>query len=381
MVLNKKIIFISTVPLALKPIEKIIGKLKDKNNIILITNTSDPENEFLEILPKDVQIINSSMKRDINILNDLKTLSLLLYYLWREKPNMVFTISPKAGLLGILASKIMLVPIRIHAYTGQVWQTKNGLQRHLLRFLDKIIYVFSSKVLIDSASQKDFLISNNVIKEKKSNVLGNGSISGVDFDRFFPNADERQKLRNNNNISNEDIVFLFAGRINKDKGIIELIKSFNNVHEGCKNTFLWLLGHPEIEINKLKELINDEAVNSIRFFPYSNSPESFMAAADIFCLPSYREGFGAAVIESAACGIPTIGTKIYGLTDAIIDGETGILVEVQDINSLTEAMLTLVKNKEMRFKLGNQAMLRAKKVFNQEVVISKILNFLEAELE
>ena len=139
MVLNKKIIFISTVPLALKPIEKIIGKLKDKNKIILITNTSDLENEFLEILPKDVQIINSSMKRDISILNDLKTLSLLVYYLWSEKPDMVFTISPKAGLLGILASKIVLVPIRIHAYTGQVWQTKYGLQRHLLRFLDKII--------------------------------------------------------------------------------------------------------------------------------------------------------------------------------------------------------------------------------------------------
>ena len=106
-----------------------------------------------------------------------------------------------------------------------------------------------------------------------------------------------------------------------------------------------------------------------------------MAAADLFCLPSYREGFGAAVIESAACGIPAIGTKIYGLTDAIIDGETGILVEVKDIDSLTKAMLILAKNKEMRFKLGNQAMLRAKKVFNQEVVISKILNFLEAELE
>ena len=94
--------------------------------------------------------------------------------------------------------------------------------------------------------------------------------------------------------------------------------------------------HPEIEINKLKELINNETINSIKFFPYSNSPESFMAAADIFCLPSYREGFGATVIESAACGIPTIGTKIYGLTDAIIDGETGILVEVEDINSLTD---------------------------------------------
>ena len=114
--------------------------------------------------------------------------------------------------------------------------------------------------------------------------------------------------------------------------------------------------------------------------PYTSAPETFMAAADVFCLPSRREGFGNVIIEAAACGIPAIGSRIYGLTDAIVDEETGFLVDMGNINALSDKMILLGSDDSLRARLGAAAMKRAHLLYSQETVVQGLLDFIKNEL-
>ena len=186
----------------------------------------------------------------------------------------------------------------------------------------------------------------------------------------------REKLE----VALDSVVFLFVGRLDLDKGIIELLKAYSKLTENIENTSLWLLGPIETEMENLKEFVDSSSIKSIHFLPYSSSPELYMAAADVFCLPSHREGFGTVIIESAACGIPSIGNKIHGLTDSIVDGQTGFLIDTRDILSLSNTMRTLAIDESLRLSMGNAARTRAHEVFNQRIVVTRLIDFLDAEL-
>ena len=132
------------------------------------------------------------------------------------------------------------------------------------------------------------------------------------------------------------------------------------------------------ELDESSDTISSE---SVQFFPYTPNPENFMLAADVFCLPSYREGFGTVIIESAACGIPSIGSNISGLSDSIVNNKTGLLVNVGDISSLSAAMIKLAEDDSLRMMLGKKAMLRAREKFDQQMVVSRLVEFLKKELK
>ena len=178
----------------------------------------------------------------------------------------------------------------------------------------------------------------------------------------------------------ENIVYLFVGRLDVDKGILELVKAYSEVSKKVGNTSLWLVGPTETNIDVLLDLIKKLKIMSISFMPYTTAPETFMAAADVFCLPSRREGFGTVIIEAAACGIPAIGSRIYGLTDAIVDKETGFLVDIGNINALTDKMILLGSDDILRKRLGDMAMKRAHSLYSQEIVVQGLLDFMEDEL-
>jgi len=275
---------------------------------------------------------------------------------------------------------LMGIPVRVHTFTGQVWQIKRGVFKFILMLIDKIIYLCSSKVLVDSPSQRNYLITNSIVKEKDSVVLGEGSLCGVDVERFSPNIEAKKIIRKKLNVAMDDVVFLFVGRLDLDKGIMELLQAYSKLSKNIENTSLWLLGPIETEMESLKEYVDVSSLKSIHFLPYSPSPELYMAAADIFCLPSHREGFGTVIIESAACGIPSVGTKIHGLTDSIVDGETGFLINTGDVLALNNAMQTLALDKPLRLSMGNAARNRVEEVFNQKIVVPRLIDFLDAEL-
>jgi glycosyltransferase involved in cell wall biosynthesis len=178
----------------------------------------------------------------------------------------------------------------------------------------------------------------------------------------------------------ENIVYLFVGRLDVDKGILELVEAYSEVSKKVSNTSLWLVGPAETDIDVLQDLIKKLNIKSILFMPYTTVPETFMAAADVFCLPSRREGFGTVIIEAAACGIPAIGSRIYGLTDAIVDEETGFLVDMGNINALSDKMILLGSDDSLRERLGNTAMKRAHLLYSQEIVVQGLLDFIEDEL-
>jgi len=380
-ILNKRTLaIIATSPLVIKHhLPSIVDALRKQYSVIVMINMSESI-DSIQGLSDGVLYLDTKMERKIDLLADIRTAFLLFKYLKREGVSIVYSVSPKAGLLGMCVSRILKIPIRIHTFTGQVWQTKTGLLRILLKIFDKIIYRFSTKVIVDSRSQRLFLLQHKVISQERSIVIGSGSLGGVNTKLFSPNTINRSAIRQKMSVGLGNIVYLFVGRLDVDKGILELVEAYSEVSKKVSNTSLWLVGPAETDIDVLLDLIKKLNIKSILFIPYTTAPETFMAAADVFCLPSRREGFGTVIIEAAACGIPAIGSRIYGLTDAIVDEETGFLVDMGDINALSEKMILLGSDDSLRKRLGDTAMKRANSLYSQEIVVQGLLDFIEDEL-
>jgi len=326
-----------------------------------------------------------TIRREINLLDDLISLFSLWCFFRSNKFDIVHSITPKAGLLCAIAAKLAGVPIRLHTFTGQPWITMQGFKRKLLKFCDRIIGLLNTRCYTDSFSQQDILIQNNICSSDKILVLGNGSLAGIDLTRFsednFSSAD-KSALRLSLGLNEETNIILFLGRITEEKGVFELISAFKNIKH-IENKALLVVGDFE---NKIEASIRAHAKSSslekIIFTGYTNKPEQYIAIADVLCLPSYREGFGTVVIEAGAMGVPTIGSRIYGLTDAIIDGVTGVLVEPKNVEQLTELLVSILEDKLLRKTLGENAKNRALKEFDSkhfsELVVNEYSKLLES---
>ena len=332
-----------------------------------------PDGAFLKKLNIRAHFKGVPLKRQVCPLNDLHALYSLLLIFLRERFQVVHSITPKAGLLGMGAAFFARVPVRVHTFTGQVWATKSGVARALLRFLDQLIAGFATHVLVDSHSQRKFLVENGVVSQKKSCVLGDGSISGVNTLRFRPNPQAHRTFRKKNKIPDEDIVFVYVGRLKRDKGIPELLAAFEKIAK--KNSSMWLLlvGPDEENLGRLIQA--SSAITKTIMVGHTSSPDLYLAASDIFVLPSHREGFGSSVIEAGACGIPAVASRIYGLTDAVVHGRTGLLVTRGDVGELARAMERLGKDRKLRLRMGRVAQRRAKVRFDQKKITEALLQF------
>ena len=345
-----------------------ICALSKKYNVTLVTNLKG-QSSFLNWVPDNVEIIDIPIRREVNLISDFIVLFLLIKLFYKSNFSLVHSISPKAGLLAILASYITQIPVRLHTFTGQVWATKHGISKKFFQCLDRLINALATIVLIDSRSQQNFLIENNVVKKTSSIVLGEGSISGVDLNKFKPDPSLRDQVRVNLAIQNNVTVFLFLGRIKKEKGILDLAKAFSRLHQKYKNTALCVVGPDEDSLySKL------DKITGIHLLPFTNSPEKYMVASDVLCLPSYREGFGSVIIEAAACGITSIGYDIYGLSDAIVDGETGILIPLKSVVGLENAMEQLLNDSKLRHRMGEAARVRSLSKFSQEILTEQLVD-------
>jgi glycosyltransferase involved in cell wall biosynthesis len=233
---------------------------------------------------------------------------------------------------------------------------------------------------VDSGSQRDFLIKNNIVSKSKSQLIANGSICGVDTNRFSPDPKGRNELRNKFSIKESDILFLYLGRLTYDKGLVDLARAFKKVADMNREINLVIVGPDEENIKQ--EILEHCGNNCDRIFfeSYTNCPERFMAAADVFCLPSYREGFGMAIIEAASAGIPSIGTRIYGVMDAIEEESTGYLYTPRNVDELASKMLMMIEKPDMRKQMGMQARERVKKSFSKELVTTAFVDFYDTLL-
>lgn len=325
-----------------------------------------------------VTVLPVSIERKIAPWHDLLALWQLIVLFRHHQFELVHSVTPKAGLLAMLAAFLAGVDIRIHTFTGQVWATRRGIARRALKSMDRLIALLGTYALVDSASQRQFLLDEGVLSVSKSGVLAEGSISGVDTAKFRPDAEARKRVRDGLGIVEADTVFLFLGRLNRDKGVLDLAAAFARVHDD--SVHLLVVGPDEENIGKcMLELLGSHA-KKVHFVGFASNPEEYMAAADVLCLPSYREGFGSVIIEAAAVGVPAIGSRIYGVVDAIRDGYSGLLFEARDIDGLYVAMKKLSTNRELRLQLGVQARERAGNIFSSEKLAAAWLEFYRARL-
>ena len=342
-------------------------------DVTVVVNTGNPG--FLATLGLKAELQSIAIERRIAPWRDLQALMALYRLFRRRRFELVHSVSPKAGLLAMLAGRLARVPVRIHTFTGQVWVTRRGYARGLLKLLDRLIAVLATHVLVDSPTQREFLLAQRIVSAEKSRVLGKGSVSGVDASRFRPAPQARAALRHELGYGDSDVVLLFVGRLNRDKGVIDLARAFARVTATAQNARLLVIGPDEDGIRSSIQASLVNAAAQTQFIAYTDRPEDYMAAADVFCLPSYREGFGTTIIEAAAAGIPAIGSRIYGVTDAIDDGVTGLLFDPGNIGQLADAMLRLVSNESLRREMGERARVRALRDFPAAAISAELMRF------
>lgn len=325
--------------------------------------------------PQAVTRVAIPIARPIAPWADLRALLALLGLFRRQRYDLVHSVTPKAGLLAMLAAALARVPLRLHCFTGQVWVTRTGPMRALLKSADRLIARLATQVLADSASQRTFLIAEGVVTALKSAVLAHGSICGVDTARFRPDAAARERVRLSLGIPAGAVVFLYLGRINRDKGLLDLARAFAEAGARQPDAHLLLVGPDEDNLNAALASAAAGCAARLHNAGITDRPQDYFAAADVCCLPSYREGFGTTIIEAAAAGIPAIGSRIYGITDAIVEGETGLLFDAGEVQQLARSMRTLAADAGLRARLGQQARQRAQRDFSSAVVTAALLEY------
>jgi len=347
--------------------------LSRSHNVTVVTNIDDPSELMLS--EENVTLKPLKIVRKISLWNDIKVFYVLLKLFADSKFDLVYSVTPKAGLLAMLAGYVVRIRCRIHIFTGQVWVTRAGMGRLFFKTLDTLLAKLATQVLADSDSQRQFLIDENVVQPDKITVLANGSISGVNLKRFKSDESDRRKKREELGIGDAEVVFLFLGRFDPDKGIFDLVDAFRLIADQYASVKLIIVGPDEAGMRGQILSKIGSAIESLRIVDFTMHPEHYMNAADIFCLPSYREGFGSVVIEAAAVGIPAIGSDIYGIKDAIEDGVTGILFPVRDIRALYLAMEKMIVDPAGRLKFAQAAHDRAERLFSQDDITSAFIDY------
>ncbi|MEN2415083.1 glycosyltransferase family 4 protein [Flavobacterium mesophilum] len=372
-----KLVRITTVPISLKVLLK--GQHHFMSDYFEVIGISAEGKELHEVRDNEgIRVLPVHMTRAISPFADLKSLWELYKILKKEKPLIVHSHTPKAGIVGMLAAKLARVPHRIHTVAGLPLMETQGNKRKLLQAVEKLTYSCATKVYPNSKGLYDFILANNFTKQDKLSVVGNGSSNGINTNYFDPALflnEEKEKIRKNLNVNSEDFVFIFVGRLVGDKGINELIKSFDKLSEENKNVKLLLVGSLESDLDPLfsetLEKINSN--DNILSVGFQNDVRSFFAIADVLIFPSYREGFPNVVMQAGAMGLPSIVSNINGCNEIIENETNGLIIPVKDSEHIYLAMQKMIKDDFLREKMKKNARQMIVARYEQKKVWSLIL--------
>lgn len=342
-----KIIRATTVPGSLNNFCRgLLRELQEREGYEVVA-LSSPGEALDEIREREkVRTIAVAMQRHISPVNDLRSLWKLIRAFRREKPDMVHSMTPKAGLLCMMAAWICRVPVRIHTFTGLVFPTSTGLKRKILMATDWLTCACATHVIPEGEGVKNDLVTNSITR-KPLRVLGFGNVRGIDLNRFDPENPE--VIKGAEIIRRKEVLtFIFIGRLVGDKGIPELVNAFSRLNKELPDTRLLLVGREEpqldpLDSSTLKEISDNPAIEAIG---QKSDVRPWLLASDIFILPSHREGFPNVVIEAGAMGLPSIVTDINGSQEIIHNGENGLIVPSKNADALYEAMKQLAETPE-----------------------------------
>lgn len=355
--MKKKIIRATTVPQSLNHFcNGMLRELSEKYDVIGVSSSGKALDEVKE--REGVQTIAVPMERHISLLKDLKSLVAMTRLLRKEKPYMVHSMTPKAGLICMMAGWLTRVPVRVHTFTGLVWPTSTGLKRKILMFTDKLTCACATNIIPEGEGVKHDLIEGKITK-KPLKVLGYGNVMGVDME-YFSRRLEVLKLAEELNLRDTSkFTYLFVGRIVRDKGINELVSAFDKLQEENENIRLILVGPYEDTLDPISDRSREIISNNTAIFAVGkkmgNELLAYYSVADCFVMPSYREGFPNTVLEAGAMGLPSIVTDINGSREIIVDGENGMIVPPQNEERLYQAMKVMLTSKAEREKLVSNA--------------------------
>ena len=347
----KKLVRITTVPISLeKLLEGQLGFMKAYFEVVAIS----AEKEKLEAYGKKegVRVFPLELTRKITPIKDIAAVFKLYRFLKKEKPSIVHTHTPKAGIVGMTAAWFARVPNRLHTVAGMPLMEASGFKRKVLNFVEKLTYRFATEVYPNSKGLYDFIIAENFTKASKLSIIGNGSSNGIDTKYFDPvsySENDKISLRDKLKIPQGHFLYIFVGRLVKDKGINELITAFSKLAETNDRVSLLLVGPFENDLDPLKnETIRTiEDHSSIYPVGYQNDVRPYFAIADALVFPSYREGFPNVVMQAGAMGLPSIVTDINGCNEIIQQGINGLIIPPKNEEALLESMQKLATNQKL----------------------------------
>ena len=342
-----------------------------------IVSLSSPGEKLVRLREMGVKTIEVPMERHISLFRDLTSLIKLIGVFLKEKPFMVHSMTPKAGMLCMLAAWITRVPRRVHTFTGLVWPTSIGLKRRILMATDWLTCACATHIIPEGKGVMNDLQSH--ITNKPMKVLGYGNVRGVDMEKFSRRQEVEDMAKG---IKKEGIfTFIFVGRIVGDKGINELVSAFAELHKKYEKTRLLLVGRFEKELDPLKaETLNviDKHISIESLGPkYGDELLAYYVASDCFVFPSYREGFPNTVMEAGAMGLPSIVTDINGSREIIIDGKNGVIIPSKDVEALYHAMEEMITNSDKTKEYADNAREMIASRFERGFVCKCLYDFYE----
>ena len=387
----KKLIYITAVPQSLQSFVlprmewlteeyEVVGICSPGASAPTASTPTQVGTEIEELRAGGMRIIEVPIARHISPWQDIKSLIRLWWVLRKEKPDMVHSMTPKAGLLGMTAAWLAGVKVRMHTFTGLIFPWRKGLLRRILWATDALTCAFATIVNPEGKGVRKQLEEGKVTR-KKMHIIANGNINGVDLTRFTPGAG-REEMCNKLGFEAQHVVFTFVGRLVSDKGVPELVDSFVRLHAEHPEARLILIGSEEPELDPLPEATKKLMhAHPAILCPGSqrNIPE-WLAATDVYTLPSHREGFCNSLLEAGAMALPSITYDICGCNDSV-DNETGILVPPYDEEALYTAMKQLLIDPARRQQLGQAARKRMEERFDRRYVWQELKAFYRKSLK
>ena len=371
----KKICYVSTTLRTLFAFVVKTAEYLNSTGEFEISFISSPDKELEKNIPDYIHFYPVKMHRGIAF-DGLLVISKIKKILKKEQFDLVQYSTPNASLYTSIAAKLAKIPVRLYCQWGIVYVGFAGFKRYIFKFIEKTICRFSTWIEPDSKGNLDFSHQEGLYPENMGSVIWNGSACGISLDKFDISKKEmyRTEIRTKFNISKNDFVFGFVGRVTRDKGINELIEAYKHIYENNKNTFLMIVGRSEMTKDVNVELYQ-WAVDcpNVIFTGRVPNPEAYLSGMDCYILPSYREGFGMTVIEAEAMGVPVIVTNIPGPIDGMIKNKTGLIVEKKESEGLKEAMNYMISNPNVVSEFGKAAHEYAVTNFEQKQLFDRIL--------
>jgi glycosyltransferase involved in cell wall biosynthesis len=379
---RNRLLIATTVPETLATILKLQPRyLANFFDVSLVTSPGDSLEQVAQ--NEGLAIFEVPMARGISVLNDLVSVVRMMLVLRAVRPMLVQSYTPKAGLVCMLAAWLCRVPIRVHTFTGLISPTAIGMKQQLLIWVDRLICACATHIVPEGEGVKNDLQRLHITR-KPLHVIGYGNIAGVETTHFSPMAvgveEAATQLRQTLSIQAEDFLFCFVGRLNKDKGLAELIGAFKGL---SPTAHLVLVGGVDqtapVDAATLAAIESHPRVHQLGFL---GDIRPALQAADVLVLPSYREGFPNVVLQAGSMGLPVIATNINGCNEVVEPGYNGWLVPPRDTRALEDSMRQAMETPaSVRAEMGQQGRVRIQQRFERKQHWERMVVFYQALLD